>query len=82
MAVEPVPLSEQAHSLGPAQHGGPVTRPDEPLPVRAWIHTRRGHEAVDGVAVAWTQRAVRVRYTDGHGREGYAWLWANAVTRR
>ncbi|GAA1646554.1 hypothetical protein [Georgenia ruanii] len=82
MAVEPVPLSEQAHSLGPAQHGGPVTRPDEPLPVSAWIHTRRGHETVDGVAVAWTPCAVRVRYTDTHGREGYAWLWANAVTRR
>ncbi|MFD1505610.1 hypothetical protein FE374_01580 [Georgenia yuyongxinii] len=82
MAVEQVPLSEQAHSLGPAQYGEPVTRPDEPPPVRAWIHTRTGHEAVDGVAVAWTPRAVRLRYTDGHGREGFAWVWANAVARR
>jgi hypothetical protein len=82
MAVEPVPLSEQAYSLGPAQYGGPVTRPDPPLPVRAWIHTRTGHEAVDGVAVAWTSRAVRVRYADGHGREGFVWVWANAVARR
>ncbi|KAE8763432.1 hypothetical protein [Georgenia thermotolerans] len=82
MSVEQVPLSEQAYSLGPAQYGTPVRPAGEPLPITAWIHTRKGHQLVDGVALAWTEKAVRVRYVDGHGREGFAWVWANAVTRR
>ncbi|WP_447925561.1 hypothetical protein [Georgenia muralis] len=81
MAVDQVPLSEQAFSLGPAQYGDPVTHPETPVPVRAWVHNRTGHHLVDGAAVAWTKTAVRVRYTDEHGREGFAWVWANAVTR-
>ncbi|TRW47414.1 hypothetical protein [Georgenia yuyongxinii] len=81
MPVEQVPLSEQAHSLGPAQYGTPVRQAGEPLPVSAWIHTRKGHQLVDGVALAWTTKAARIRYIDGHGREGFAWVWAHAVTR-
>jgi hypothetical protein len=82
VAIEQVPLREQAYSLGPAQYGAPVHQASEPLPVAAWIHTRSGHHRVVGVAVAWTAKAARIRYTDDHGREGYAWVWANAVTRR
>ena len=81
MASDPVPLRDQAYSLGPAQYGQPVTQADSPLPVAAWIHTRQGHSCVGGVAVAWTPRAVRVRYVDDHGREGFVWVWASAVTR-
>ncbi|MFH5822710.1 hypothetical protein [Georgenia sp. AZ-5] len=82
MGVEQVPLRDQPDSLGPPQYGRPVHQADEPLPVTAWIHTRSGHQRVEGVAVAWTAKAVRLRYMDDHGREGYAWVWANAVTRR
>ena len=82
MAIDQVPLSEQAASLGPAQYGTPVSRPDEPLAVSAWILTRRGHSRVDALAMAWTQKAVWIRYVDEHGREGYVWVWAPAVTRR
>ncbi|MFC7403754.1 hypothetical protein [Georgenia alba] len=82
MAIEQVPLRDQAYSLSPAQYGSPVHQPDEPLPVTAWIQTRTGHYQVDGVAVAWTPKAARIRYADDHGREGYAWVWANAVRRR
>lgn len=81
VAIEQVPLSESAVSLGPAQHGEPVRTADIPIPVTAWIHTRHGHVEVEGVALAWTHKAARVRYIDEHGREGFAWLWANAVTR-
>lgn len=79
-----MPLSEYAASLDPAQYGGPVTRPDtdDPIEVSAWIHTRRGHARVDAHALAWTRKAVWIRYVDDHGREGYAWVWASAVERR
>ena len=82
MAIDQVPLSEQAATLEPAQYGGPVHRADEPLEVSAWILTRRGHSRVDAIALAWTQKAVWIRYVDDHGREGFAWVWASAVTRR
>ncbi|TRW46435.1 hypothetical protein [Georgenia yuyongxinii] len=59
-----------------------MTTAHSPIPLRVWVHTRQGHRAVDGVAVAWTSRAVRVRYLDEHGRQGFAWVWANAVVRR
>ncbi|WP_324654043.1 hypothetical protein [Georgenia sp. H159] len=82
MAIDQVPLSEQAITLEPAQYGAPVRRAEEPLEVSAWIHTRRGHARVDAIALAWTQRAVWIRYVDDYGREGFAWVWASAVTRR
>lgn len=82
MPIEQVPLSEQAATLEPAQYGGPVRRAEEPLEVSAWIHTLRGHARVDATALAWTQKAVWIRYIDDHGREGFAWVWASAVTRR
>ena len=74
MSIDQVPLSEQAHSLAPAQHGEPVHRVDDPIPVLAWIHTRKGHQLVEGVALAWTPKAAHVRYIDEHGRDGFTWL--------
>ena len=63
--------------------GGHVVRPDTAISVRAWIVTAQGRDVeVDGEAVAWTDRAVNVRYYDEHGREGFAWVWASAVVRR
>lgn len=82
MALDRVPLRDQADSLEPPQYGHPLRRAETPIAVSAWIHTRRGHALVEGVAVAWTPRAVLLRYVDEHGREGVAWVWANAVTRR
>jgi hypothetical protein len=51
--------------------------------VRVWVIQRQtGEFEAEGLAVAWTDRQVEVRYTDPHGREGFAWVWASAVTRR
>ncbi|GIG27288.1 MULTISPECIES: hypothetical protein [Cellulomonas] len=51
--------------------------------MRAWIVDGRGRDVeVDGEAVAWTPRVVHVHYLDEHGREGWVWVWASAVTRR
>lgn len=62
---------------------GRLVRAETAIPVRAWIITAQGRDVeVDGEAVAWTERAVNVRYFDEHGREGFAWVWASAVVRR
>ncbi len=63
--------------------GQRITRPASAVPVRAWILDARGRDLeVDGEAVAWTPRVVHVRYLDEHGRQGFVWVWASAVTRR
>lgn len=81
---ESVPLRDYAEEAPEsARVGDRVVRPDQPIPVRAWIVQRQSRESEAlGEALAWTSRQVQVRYIDAHGREGWAWLWANAVTRR
>jgi hypothetical protein len=77
------PFPERARTLSPRQIGAPVTTAETPVPVRAWVLTVRGDEfEVDAEALAWTQRAVRIAYTDKHGRLDTAWVWASAVRRR
>lgn len=81
---ESVPLrdgAEEAPQL--ARVEAAIVRPEEGIPVRAWITQRQtGEQHVDGEAIAWAGRQVWVRYLDPHGREGWAWLWADAVERR
>ena len=61
---------------------GTVTRPEEGAAVEAWIVTGKGDDVVvRGRAIGWTTRAVHVAYFDEHGREGFVWVWASAVTR-
>ena len=74
-------MAEQAPAKERADQ--PVTRPDMPVPVLAWVTARQtGDFEAIGEAVGWTRRQVLVRYTDPHGRVGLAWLWASAVTSR
>lgn len=65
------------------RRGQRVVEPTEPIPVRAWIQARQSGEfEAEAVAIAWTEKQVHVRYLDKQGREGFAWLWATAVSRR
>ncbi|GAA1970502.1 hypothetical protein GCM10009718_02520 [Isoptericola halotolerans] len=49
----------------------------------AWVTDGKGRTfEATGEALAWTPKAVYVRYIDPGGREGFAWPWASAVTRR
>lgn len=82
--MDHVPLRDAAEEApGRSRISAHVVRPGEGIPVRAWIVSRQsGEQMVDGDAIAWTDTQVHVRYVDAHGREGFAWLWANAVTRR
>lgn len=66
-----------------ARRGQRIVRPEAGIPVRAWLTQRQSGEAhVDGEAIAWAGRQVHVRFIDRNGREGWAWLWADAVERR
>lgn len=81
---ETVPLrdsAEEAPAL--ARRGLSIVRSPEGIPVRVWIIQRQsGEDHVDGEAIAWAGRQVQVRFIDRNGREGWAWLWADAVERR
>jgi hypothetical protein len=60
----------------------PVTRTPVALPVWAWVRYPEGSIRVDAEAVAWTSRAVAVRWPTPDGQTHRAWVWASAVERR
>ena len=72
----------QPRSLQPEQLGVlPVTSAIALQKVHVWVTWEDGvEELLDGVAIAWTKRAVRVRFGfPGHMHE--VWVWAGAVER-
>jgi hypothetical protein len=72
----------QPRSLQPEQMGVlSVTTPAVPAPVNAWIVWEDGvEELVRGHAVAWTKRAVRVRF-GAPPHQHQVWVWAGAAER-
>lgn len=60
----------------------PLTKPPQPLPCSAWVRYGSDVIRIDGTAVAWTSKAVAVKWTTPDGAEQRAWLWAPAVTLR
>jgi len=75
-------MPERPRGLHPRQYGSPQTEPDQPIPVRAWILLVDGREReIDAEAIAWTTRAVHIRFLDHHQRPEDTWVWAGAVTR-
>jgi len=72
----------ESRSLLPEQMGQlTVSTPAVPPQVQAWILWEDGvEEQVQGHALAWTKRAVRVRFgAPPHQHE--VWVWAGAVER-
>ena len=60
----------------------PVTKTPLPRPVRAWVRFGPHAMRVDAEAVAWTSRAVAIRWTMPSGVEHRAWVWSSAVGAR
>ena len=60
----------------------PLTKTPVPRPVRAWVRFGPHAMKVDAEAVAWTGRAVAIRWTMPSGAEHKAWVWASAVEPR
>lgn len=72
----------QPRSLLPEQYAAAAITPAPArITVQAWVVWEDGvEELVDGEAVAWTSRAVRVRWgVPPHRHE--TWVWAGAVSR-
>ena len=82
MTVVPRRADRQPRSLTPEQlTQSSMTAVGEPVRVSAWIVWEDGvEELVVGYAVAWTPRAVQVRFgVPPHQYE--TWVWAGAVCR-
>ncbi|MCU1416799.1 MAG: hypothetical protein JWP32_973 [Schumannella sp.] len=60
----------------------PLTKTPVPKPVRAWVRFGPHALQVDAEAVAWTERAVALRWTMPSGAQHKAWVWASAVEAR
>lgn len=59
----------------------PLTRTPVPVRARAWVRYASGAIKLDVDIVAWTPRAVAVRWKTPAGEEHRAWVWASAVER-
>ena len=57
----------------------PLTRAPVPRPVRAWVRYGTLAVKVDAEVVAWTERAVAIRWKRPDGHPQRAWVWASAV---
>jgi len=57
----------------------PLTKTPVPRPVRAWVRFGPVALKVDAEAVAWTGRAVAIKWTMPSGAEHRAWVWASAI---
>jgi hypothetical protein len=81
--VTEVPRAERhPRSLTPEQlHQSSLTTAREPVRVNAWIIWEDGvEELVVGHVIAWTPKAVLVRFgVPPHQHE--TWVWAGAVSR-
>lgn len=59
----------------------PLTQPPIAIPVMAWVRFAGVPLLVEAEAVAWTSRAVAIRWRIPHDdREHRAWVWAGAVS--
>lgn len=60
----------------------PLTKTPIPDPVRAWVRYPAAAIQVDAQAVAWTPRAVAIKWPGPGDSEHRAWVWASAVDRQ
>ena len=82
MTERPRLAQREPRSLLPEQMGQlTVCTPAVPQRVQAWVLWEDGvEELAQAQAIAWTKRAVRVRFgVPPHQHE--VWVWAGAVTR-
>lgn len=76
--AEPIGLTEDELK----QSGPEVGRPEHGVPVRAWIRFPEASIEPTAEAIAWTERAVQVRFTLQDGRTKTVWIWKGAVSPR
>lgn len=67
-----------AVSLPDAAYGGPVSDLPTPDPVLAWLQFPDRMLELEGRVIAYTERAVLVKWGHGHNAD-CAWAWRDAV---
>jgi hypothetical protein len=73
--VEPDTLTDAQLDL----NNEPLTTPRRARPVSAWVKYGNVHLEVEAEAVAWTARAVAIRWRSPEGPIHRAWVWAGAT---
>lgn len=76
----PRPVSLTSAELDVTNH--PVTEAETPIPVRVWVRFHEVSVHPEAEAIAWSDHAVQVRWTQRTGTVQTAWVWASAVQRR
>jgi hypothetical protein len=74
--TKPRPISLSEEELGQLQ----PTEPETPQQVLAWVRYPESPIRVKGEAVAFTDRAVLVRWQNRDGSTHQAWVWRSAVS--
>jgi hypothetical protein len=74
--VEPDTLTDEHLDLD----NEPLTTPRRARAVLAWVKYGPIDLRVDAEAVAWTARAVAIRWRSPEGPVHRAWVWAGAVS--
>lgn len=80
VAVRPKPISLTDAELDFEHH--PIRESAQPIPVRAWVRFSESVIKPDAHAIAWTDRAVQVKWTGHADQEFTAWVRASAVERQ
>lgn len=80
MVTRPRPISLSDEELDLQRH--PVTQAHQPVPVRAWVRFYEATVRPEAEAIAWTDKAVQIRWTTQQGATLTAWVWASAVEKR
>lgn len=60
----------------------PLTRTPKPEAARAWVQYGDHSIEIDVEVVAWTSRAIAVKWPGPEGVEHHAWVWSGAVSLR
>jgi hypothetical protein len=78
--VRPRPISLTEREIDEPHN--PITVAETPIRVASFIRFYEATIRVEGEAIAWTSRAVKVRFTTKEGARHEVWVWASAVDRR
>jgi hypothetical protein len=76
--VKPDTLTEEQLDLD----NEPLTTPRRARAVVAWVKYGNIHLEVEAEAVAWTARAIAIRWRAPSDEIHKAWVWASAVSDR
>ena len=59
----------------------PLTKTPIPVPASAWVRYGDLALKIEVEVVAWTPRAVAIRWVTPSGEKHRSWVWASAVER-